>query len=255
MNKSLNKSIRTKTKKFFGHFFGRGFSKLGGIFVAYHPDSHNTFDVHPEFERLFPKFIAHNRRNNAGDITRLWSFILNIKQVINEQIEGSFAELGVWRGNTAAILSDFAIGNGREVFLFDTYSGFADGDLTEIDVDKAAAMFNNTSLEMARKVVGCNDKRCHLVKGHFPESITPEIEEKTFAVISLDCDLYKPTKAGLEFFYPRMSRGGIFFIHDYSSHVWDGAKMAVDEFCATTGEFVVLMPDKSGSAFLRKTRS
>ncbi len=174
--------------------------------------------------------------------------------MISEQVEGSFAELGVWRGNTAAILSDFASRNGREVFLFDTYSGFADGDLTEIDADKVA-MFNNTSMEMARIIVGGNDKRCHLVKGYFPESITPEIEKITFAVISLDCDLYKPTKAGLDFFYPRMSRGGIFFIHDYSSQIWNGAKMAVDEFCAMTGEFIVLMPDKSGSAFLRKTKS
>ncbi len=69
------------------------------------------------------------------------------------------------------------------------------------------------------------------------------------------CDLYKPTKVGLDLFYPRMSRGGIFFIHDYSSQIWNGAKMAVDEFCAMTGEFIVLMPDKSGSAFLRKVKS
>ena len=59
----------------------------------------------------------------------------------------------------------------------------------------------------------------------------------------------------LEFFYPRMPQGGIMFLHDYSSLYWHGAKLAVDEFCAETGEFIVLMPDKSGSAFLRRSRS
>jgi len=249
----MTKSIRSRTQKYFGHFFRRGIAKFGGIFFTYHPDSHNTFDAHPEFERLFPKFIAHNQRNNAGDITRLWCLLLNIKQVISEKIEGDFAELGVWRGNTAAVLADFAINDGRDVFLFDTYSGFSESDLTEIDADKTA-MFDNTSIEMVSKTVGYNDSRCHYIEGLFPESITIEVEEKTYAVVSLDCDLYKPMKAGLDFFYPRMSIGGIFFIHDYSSQFWNGAKAAVDEFCAKTGEYVVLMPDKSGSAFLRKTK-
>jgi hypothetical protein len=72
--------------------------------------------------------------------------------------------------------------------------------------------------------------------------------------VSLDCDLYEPMKAGLEFFYPRMTRGGIFLLHDYSSFSWNGAKKAIDEFCGQSGEFIVLMPDKSGSAFLRKAR-
>lgn len=254
MTSSTNISLRIRTAKYFGHFFRRGISKLGGVFIAYHPDSHNTFDAHPEFEKLFSKFIAHNRRNNAGDITRLWSLLLNIKQVISEKVDGDFAELGVWRGNTAAILADFAICNDREIFLFDTYSGFADGDLTEIDSNKGV-MFDNTSIEMVGKVVGCSDKRCHFVKGYFPESITLEIEERTFAVVSLDCDLYNPMKAGLDFFYPRMPKGGIFLLHDYSSQLWAGAKLAVDEFCKKTGEFIILMPDKSGSAFLRKSKS
>jgi hypothetical protein len=76
--------------------------------------------------------------------------------------------------------------------------------------------------------------------------------QRLFAVISvvnLDCDLYQPMKSGLEFFYPRMPLGGIMFLHDYSSLYWDGAKLAVDEFCAETGEFIVLMPDRAGVPF------
>lgn len=249
----MAKSLRKRTQKYFGHFFRRGISKFGGVFFSYHPDSHNESDSHPEFEKLFPKFIAHNQRNNAGDITRLWGLILNIKQVINEGIEGDFAELGVWRGNTAAVLANFAISDGREVFLFDTYTGFSETDLTEIDADKIS-MFDNTSIEMVKNTVGYKNSGCHYVAGLFPGSITTEAEAKTYAAVSLDCDLYKPMKAGLDFFYPRMSKGGVFFIHDYSSQLWNGTKLAVDEFCARTGEYIVLMPDKSGSAFIRKSK-
>jgi O-methyltransferase len=51
-----------------------------------------------------------------------------------------------------------------------------------------------------------------------------------------------------------MSKGGVFFLHDYLSNHWSGVKKAVDEFCAEHGEFIIVMSDKSGSAFLRKTK-
>src|SRR5271168_2258976 len=69
-------------------------------YLAYQPDSYVYFNAHPEFKQLFKRFTTANRICNAGDIPRLWSFILNCKQVIDERIPGDFAELGVWRGNS-----------------------------------------------------------------------------------------------------------------------------------------------------------
>ena len=91
------------------------------------------------------------------------------------------------------------------------------------------------------------------VKGHFPNSIPKDAEDRRYAFVSIDCDLYEPMKAALEFFYPRLSKGGTFFLHDYSSGLWAGATKAIDEFCQTTGENPVLLPDKSGTAVIRKT--
>ena len=223
------------------------------VYLAYHPDSHCDFASHPEFGDLLARFTAHNLPNNGGDIPRLWSFILNIKQILTEGIPGDFAELGVWRGNTAAVLAYYAETSGRTVFLFDTYDGFEKKDLVGIDASKKFE-FADTSVELVKSVVGTEHSRCHYVKGHFPGTISDEHQRSTYAAVSVDCDLYEPMKAGLEFFYPRMSRGGVFFLHDYSSLYWDGAKKAIDEFCRKAGEFVILLPDKSGSAFLRRTK-
>lgn len=223
------------------------------VYLAYHPDSHCDFASHPEFGELLGRFTAHNLSNNGGDIPRLWSLILNIKQVLGEGIEGDFAELGVWRGNTAAVLAYYAQASGRRVFLFDTYEGFKEEDLVGVDANKKP-WFGDTSVAMVKDVIGGNDGCCHHVKGYFPGTITEEHQRSTYAAVSLDCDLYEPLKAGLEFFYPRMSKGGVLFLHDYSSLYWDGAKKAIDEFCRKAGEFVILLPDKSGSAFLRKTK-
>ena len=220
-------------------------------YLTYHPDAYIQFSAHPEFKKLLKSFKAKNQINNIGDITRLWSFMLNIKQIIDEKISGDFAELGVWRGNTASVLAHYAILNNRKVFLFDTYQGFNKKDLQGIDSDKKMK-FNDTSIELVKNVIGKNSLCCDFIPGYFPDSIKDNHRSGNYAIVSLDCDLYEPMKAGLDFFYPLMSQGGIFLLHDYSSLYWAGAKKAIDDFCEKNKEFVILMPDKSGSAFIRK---
>ena len=235
--------------------FGFGFARLANIFWAYHPDSYTQRGAHGEFRTLFARFSRYNRMNNAGDTVRLWSFILNIKQVLADGVEGDFAELGVWRGNTAAVLAHFASQARRTVHLFDTFAGFDPKDMKGVDTDaKLIADFDNTSLAMVREVIGPGWSACRIAAGYFPHSVRPDHEASRYAVVSVDCDLYEPMKAGLEFFYPRMPRGGLLLLHDYSSLHWAGARRAIDEFCAATGELPILIADKSGSAFIRRMR-
>jgi O-methyltransferase len=52
--------------------------------------------------------------------------------------------------------------------------------------------------------------------GRFTDT-AERLEHEIFALSLLDLDICKPTVAALDFFYPRMSRGGYFFTHDYNS--------------------------------------
>ena len=223
------------------------------LFLNYQPASYVDFNKHQEFEGLYKKFIKQNHENNSGDIIRLWSLILNIKQILEENIEGDFAELGVWRGNTAAILAYYAKNFGRKVILYDTFEGFDKKDLTGVDADIRMS-FSNTSIEVAKDVIGECANVCEFNKGYFPSTIQDHHRQSRFSLVSLDCDLYEPMKEGLKFFYPLMSKGGIFFLHDYSSNCWPGAKLAIDEFCRESEENLILIADLAGSAFFRKTK-
>lgn len=247
-------SERNRLIRIHAHFLAARICDFKRFYLSYQPDSHAIFDAYPEFDRLFHGFTKHNKLNNSGDIPRLWSVILNMAQIIEEGIAGDFAELGVWKGNTASVLADIAFRNDRQLYLFDTFQGFNPDDIKGVDSDKDVSMFDDTSVDLVKEVIGEASKCCHFVKGHFPSSISGPCSSTTYSAVSLDCDLYEPMKAALAFFYARMSTGGIFLVHDYSSRHWAGAKLAVDEFCKEAGEFVVLLPDKSGSAFLRKTK-
>ncbi len=54
--------------------------------------------------------------------------------------------------------------------------------------------------------------------------------EDAFVFVSLDVDLYQPALAGLEYFYPRMAKGGCIFVHDYFSSRFPGVKKALAEY-------------------------
>jgi hypothetical protein len=255
--KKPSQNIITKLKKQIKKLdalpFRFGISNFSFTQLTFKPDSFNHFADHKEFIQLHGSFIKCNKRNNSGDLSRLWFFILNIKQILSEGIQGDFAELGVWRGNTASVLAYYASLNNRKAYLFDTFAGFDKRDLSGVDENKGVG-FKNTSLDLVKDIIGKPSESCIFVKGHFPTTVTEEHRNKKFAIVSLDCDLYEPMKAGLEFFYPLMAKGGVFLLHDYSSHFWEGAKKAIDEFCAKNDERVILMPDKSGSALFRKSK-
>jgi O-methyltransferase len=89
-------------------------------------------------------------------------------------------------------------------------------------------------------------------EGYFPETATG-LENETFAFVSIDVDLYKPTLAGLQFFYHRLAAGGVIMVHDYN-HNWEGTKRAVDEFITSIPEGLVELPDWQGTALIIKNK-
>jgi hypothetical protein len=216
-------------------------------FHAYYPDGISSF---PHLADLYRRWIWGNKTNNNGDATRFVALMLNLRQLVAEGVPGDFVELGVWKGNSAAILAHFAAQSGRRLYLFDTFEGFDKRDLVGVDRGHSRD-FSDTSIDSVRANVGHPELTTYL-QGYFPDTITDEVRQRQFALVHIDCDLYLPMKAALDFFYPRMPRGGILLLHDYSSGAWDGATRAIDEFYKETGEQISLWPDKSGTAMIRK---
>jgi hypothetical protein len=220
------------------------------FYLAYRPVSEAPVGAHPEIAGLSEAWVANNVENNAGDLPRLYALVLNVKQVISDSIDGHFAELGVYRGNSAAVLAHYARANGRQLYLFDTFEGFDPRDLARGEHGQQSD-FADTSMDLVQGIVGMDN--VHWVKGFFPASIPPDAFDAAFSVAHLDCDLYEPMKAGLEFFYPRLSPGGLLIVHDYANPYWAGVQQAVDEFLKRIPERLIVLPDKSGTAMLRKS--
>jgi O-methyltransferase len=182
------------------------------------------------------------------DRVRFYTFWLQLDRIKANNIQGAFAEVGVYRGETARIIHE--MNAERDFHLFDTFQGFPEADLA---VEKSgegkyhSSNFSDTSVEEAKLYINGND-RLKFHPGYFPDS-TAGADETSYAFVHLDADLYQPTIAALNYFYPRLSPGGVIIIHDYN-HTWQGVRQAVDEFSKTIPENFVEIADWNGSTMV-----
>lgn len=160
-------------------------------------------------------------------------FLKSVRALLDEDgvKDGAVAELGVYRGDFAKEIN--SIFYDRKCYLFDTFDGFSAADC-QMELDKGLAKenktgyFANTTEDIVLSKMQYPEQ-CRICRGIFPESA--DSVEDNFCFVNLDADLYAPTFAGLEYFYPRMIEGGIILIHDYFSKAFLGARDAVREFC------------------------
>jgi len=186
---------------------------------------------------------------------RGWEYIrystleLSAHEIIDNKIEGNVAELGVYKGTFASKINQLF--PDRKLYLFDTFEGF-----DNVDVDKEKKIgeythrdFSDTSVLNVLDRMKYKDK-CIIKKGFFPD--TAKDIDDIFCFVSLDVDLYQPSYEGLKFFYPRLSRGGYIFVHDFNNSNYKGVRKAVQKFCAEEKIPYIPMTDTTGTVVIAK---
>lgn len=148
-----------------------------------------------------------------------YQIIMAVKRT--EKIEGDIAEVGVYKGGSAKLICE--VKGYRALHLFDTFEGLP--DVGEIDV-----LFHKGQFEASLEEIKNHLKKysnVYFYKGFFPATADP-VKNKKFSFIHLDVDIYSSTLDCLNFFYPKMSRGGVIVSHDYIYAA--GVKKAFDDF-------------------------
>jgi O-methyltransferase len=192
------------------------------------------------------------RQLEPWDNTRRDMLVLLLRTIEEKQLDGDFAELGVYQGSTASLIHHYA--PERKLHLFDTFEGFTDrGVVAEnsyTGFSVRGSHFSDTSLDAVKSRIKSTNENVMYYKGYFPETVPDRLKQGAFCFVHLDADLYESTLSGLAFFYPRMVSKGVIVVHDYNA--WIGARKAVDDFFRDRPELPIPMPDKSGSVVIVK---
>jgi O-methyltransferase len=191
-------------------------------------------------------FLAQYRRLVPGnDRSADRKYFLQSLLKLVDPLPGDTAECGVYQGASSWFICDHFQGSGKAHHVFDSFEGLSEpahldgrywqpGDLKTVEA-------------RARATLADFDVRFY--QGWIPERFA-EVEDRQFCFVHIDVDLYGPTKASLEFFYPRMVPGGIILCDDYGFATCPGAKKAMEEFMADRPEPIIHCP--TGQAFIVK---
>jgi O-methyltransferase len=162
-------------------------------------------------------------------------------------LPGHFAECGVYKGGTALLFCSVLHEGTKWLHLFDTFKGIPPGDPEKDNRYVNGGEFWDTSKEAVHDVLSWTGAKYVLVEGLIPDTLRC-VEDYRFAFVHIDVDIYKSVMDSLEFFYPRMTAGGIIVLDDYGFEHCQGAKKATDEFAEKRGAVVIFLP--TGQAML-----
>lgn len=159
------------------------------------------------------------------------------------EIEGDRAECGVLRGTSALLLCRAAQTKnpsyaGEGLHLIDSFEGLdAPKDEDRFEVQHAGGVKSVSigkgayaaPMDIARMALK-DFPRVAYHKGWIPH-VFDEFAAGPWSFVHLDVDHYEPTYAGLAYFYPKLSRGGVIICDDYGAPMFPGAHRAWDLYC------------------------
>lgn len=206
----------------------------------------DNFDCFPitTREKLenFPNWVRHRDLARFLYKSEIYKSILTVPGVI--------FECGVLFGGSLATWLHLGeiyepVNYGRRVFGFDTFEGFP--DVSEVDKPKNPKhpeLYNKGTysalhaenmiydlfslVDRTRKLAQI--PRMRLVKGDVRKTVPQVLEDDKsilISLLSLDLDLYEPTKAVLEACLPRMPKGAAICLDELCYEDWPGETVAV----------------------------
>jgi O-methyltransferase len=209
------------------------------------------FEVEQPFNDLYLKGMAISKTPDSGNKRRARFYnLVSFLQSVNH-IDAAVIECGCWKGLSSYLMGHYLkINNenfvGKDFYVLDSFEGLSDpskedvinDSLVDTQGERKGAAFKtkgaySASLEIVKNVLH-EFPSISFHKGWIPNSLK-QLPSLSYKFVHIDLDLYEPIKGSLEYFYPKLVRGGIIICDDYGSLYWPGAKQAIEEFAVDKG--------------------
>lgn len=197
--------------------------------------------------RLDKEFLDDFTRMSPGNPysqDRKWTLREYVK--LCNELPGDLAECGCYVGTSAFFIAQ-ASTHGT-LYLFDSFQGLSDPDAADREIATDVMPWSAGDLSTSETTLRHNLSRYDSIKvlpGWIPERFN-EVAGHQFRVVHIDVDLYQPTKDSLEFFYPRLVKGGVIVMDDYGFQTCPGATRAAQELVSSYGTGVLHLATGQG---------
>ncbi len=164
-------------------------------------------------------------------------------------ISGDIAECGVFRAGSSYLMLAASDKDKKHLHGFDSFEGLSEPDDRDAVENSHSFKWKKNDMAVGEGIAMHNLEKFEgqytLYKGWIPDRFN-EVKDEKFSLVHIDVDLYEPTFAALEFFYPRMVNGGIIVCDDYGSEACPGALKAMDDFFTKQHKTVIHLTTGQG---------
>lgn len=234
----------------FARSFGYEISRRGPSDTYTLCPPYGYFTYSPWFEKWFQEKYDRIKENTAVKEDRC--YMLHRFCQMSMHLPGDIAECGVYRGGTACLLAETMIEGGlrgKQLHLFDTFEGMPESANADNSSHKKGD-FGDTSLDHVKSIL-TGRTFVTFNPGYIPKTLQA-VQDRKFAMVHIDVDLYQSTRDAFEFFYPRVSPGGVMVCDDYGAPAYiEAARRAVDEFFKDKPEKPISL--RNGQCFIIKS--
>jgi hypothetical protein len=167
-----------------------------------------------------------------------------------KDIEGDFVECGTNKGGFARAICEYLDFNtlSKTFYLLDTFEGLDESQLTgsEIAAGKKEH-FNQVYSECYEQVKDTFSSFANvkLVKGIVPATLAAVQSEK-IAFLSIDMNSLAPELAALDYFWDKLSKGGMIVLDDYAYVTCDLQYHAHNNWAKQKGICILSLPTGQG---------
>jgi O-methyltransferase len=210
---------------------------------------------------LYAHHLTWSLPGEVVDLERRWGdvpglpldacqLLYSVARIIRKRgIPGDSAECGVRFGKSSFFMLHGLADPPRPHHLCDSFEGLSEPAAVDADRHRREqwkagdlAADEHVAREQLRDF-----PQCVFHRGWIPDCFAG-LEAKRFALVHVDVDLYEPTRAAFEFFYPRLASGGAIVCDDYGLATCPGARKAIDEYFAGEPDAPIELP--SGQALI-----
>ncbi len=181
------------------------------------------------------------------DIMRCYSLWQAVEQLTH--LPGVVLEVGLWRGGTAALLTQRLRGR-KEIYLADTFQGVVKAG--EHDNRYRGGEHADTSRDIVEALLhGLGLSSWTILEGIFPEETGGALDQEQICFCHIDVDVYQSARDISSWVWERMPIGGVIIYDDYGFPSCQGVRKLVDELSSDTDKLFIY--NLNGQAMLVKT--
>jgi hypothetical protein len=167
------------------------------------------------------------------------------------RLPGDFVECGVDTGLLSMAVCEWLDFNrlDKEFWLFDTFRGIPEEQMTEADRTGIGGWHNRESYEECFERARQNFApwpRCRLVRGAVPATLAAFPPGRAVAYLSIDMNIVLPEIAALDFFWDRLVPGAVVLLDDYGWATHRAQREAFDAFARDRGAMILSVPTGQG---------